>query len=344
MKKNEMTNAEVYWNTGFEFLEEYLPKIRKLSPHTIEAYRDSLNMYFTYLEDELNIPRSKVSFSNLEKETVQAFQAWLLNTKGCSAKTTNLRLSAITSFLEFSCNKYPILTKLYVAAKGIHRTKIQKQQIEYFEQEQMKAILGAQDPKSRIGRRNMVILILLYDTAARVSELIGLNISNLHLTSNPPYVTIHGKGDKYRNVPLMSGTVKHLNRYLKEFHPNLEGTSPLFYATLDAKKHALSTDSVELILKKAADIAKEKGVKMPDKVHCHMVRKTRAMDLYQRGVPLEHIQQLLGHENASTTSGFYAFATIDTLSKSMAKAGCTSGENEDKLWKDAKSISRLRRF
>lgn len=344
MKKSEMNNPDIYWDTGFEFLEEYLPKIRKLSNDTVETYRNSLNMYMVFLEEELNIARTKISFSYFEKKTIEQFQDWQLNTKGCSAKTTNLRLSAINSFLEYACDKYPLLTKLYVAAKSIHRTKAAKHPIEYFEKEQMRSILNALDPLSRIGRRNMMILILLYDAAARVSELVDLNVSCLHLASKPAYVSIHGKGDKYRNVPLMEGTVNHLKRYLKEFHPNSEGKTPLFYATLNSEKHALSTDSIEMILKKAAAIAESKGVKMPDKVHCHMVRKTRAMDLYQQGMPLEHIQQMLGHENASTTSGFYAFATIETLSKSLAKAGCSGGDQQDKLWKDAKTMSRLRKF
>ena len=344
MKKTEMNDPEVYWNTGFEFLDEHLPKIRLLSDNTVETYRDSLNMYMVFLEEELKIPRTKISFMNFEKKTIEQFQDWQLNTKGCTAKTTNLRLSAINSFLGFACDKYPILTKLYVSAKSIHRSKAAKHPIEYFEREQMKAILDAPDTQSRIGRRNMMILILLYDAATRVFELVNLKVSSLHIASKPAYVSIYGKGSKYRNVPLMDGTVKHLKRYLKEFHPDSEGNSPLFYSMLNNEKHALSTDSIETILKKAAATAQSNGVTMPDKVHCHMVRKTRAMDLYQQGMPLEHIQQILGHENASTTTGFYAFATVETLSRSLVKAGYSSGNQQDKLWKDAKAMSRLRKF
>lgn len=79
---------------------------------------------------------------------------------------------------------------------------------------------------------------------------------------------------------------------------------------------------------------------MPGSCHCHMVRKTRAMDLYQSGVPLAHIQQLLGHEDISTTSGFYAFATLDTLAKSMEETSA-SDKAVEKTWKDPKVIEKL---
>ena len=153
MKKSEMNNPDIYWDTGFEFLEEYLPKIRKLSNDTVETYRNSLNMYMVFLEEELNIARTKISFSYFEKKTIEQFQDWQLNTKGCSAKTTNLRLSAINSFLEYACDKYPLLTKLYVAAKSIHRTKAAKHPIEYFEKDRTDEVItlfeSSKDPMKK---------------------------------------------------------------------------------------------------------------------------------------------------------------------------------------------------
>ena len=79
---------------------------------------------------------------------------------------------------------------------------------------------------------------------------------------------------------------------------------------------------------------------MPDKPHCYMIRKTRAMDLYKSGMPLAHIQQLLGHENMSTTSGFYAFATIEMLSKSMAVANREEAV-DGKMWDDQDILNRI---
>lgn len=164
----------------------------------------------------------------------------------------------------------------------------------------------------------------------------------LHLNADVPYIVLHGKGDKYRNVPILEETKKHLLAYLCEFHMDSDKREPLFYATMNGQKHSLSSDTLENLIKSSAKAACNKGIEMPTRCHCHMIRKTRAMDLYQSGVPLTHIQQLLGHEDIYTTSGFYAFATLNTLSTSMAKADASS--KDEKLWKDPKTLKRLYRL
>ena len=139
----------------------------------------------------------------------------------------------------------------------------------------------------------------------------------------------------------MEKTILHLKRYLREFHgPDLKSDVPLFYAKTRGQMHELSSDSLEKMIKRYAEKCRSKGLPMPNNVHCHMVRKTRAMDLYREGVPLTHIQQMLGHENISTTSGFYAFATLETLSTAMKKAG-TESESAEKRWMDEATLEKL---
>lgn len=164
-----------------------------------------------------------------------------------------------------------------------------------------------------------MLLILLYDTGARVQELSDLNLSSLHLEAKNPYVALVGKGRKSRNVPLMAKTVQHLNTYLNDFHPS-NAEAPLFYSLMDGMPHRLSTDSISLVLKTAADIARKTCKDVLGKVHCHLIRKTKAMDLYKNGIPLPFIMQLLEHESMSTTSGFYAFETLEMMSEAMNKA------------------------
>lgn len=176
-----------------------------------------------------------------------------------------------------------------------------------------------------------MLLILLYDTGARVQELSDLNLSSLHLEAKNPYVTLVGKGRKSRNVPLIAKTVQHLNTYLNDFHPS-NAEAPLFYSLMDGMPHRLSTDSISLVLKTAADIARQTCKDVLGKVHCHLIRKTKAMDLYKNGIPLPFIMQLLEHESMSTTSGFYAFETLEMMSEAMNKA-TPKFDDTEKIWK-----------
>ena len=115
---------------------------------------------------------------------------------------------------------------------------------------------------------------------------------------------------------------------------------PLFYATAHGVKHALSDDTIQNMLKKYTDQCRC-TIEMPEKVHFHMMRKTRAMDLYHAGAPLPHIQQLLGHESITTTTGFYAFATLDVLTESLNKVSPDEGE---KSWDDPVVLKEIYRL
>lgn len=130
----------------------------------------------------------------------------------------------------------------------------------------------------------------------------------------------------------MAKTINHLQAYLKEFHM-LDKEAPLFYSFPNGFPHRLSTDSISLILKTAADKARTECYEVPDKVYCHLIRKTKAMDLYKNGIPLPFIMQLLGHESISTTSRFYAFTTLEMMSDAMNKATPKLADSTEKIWK-----------
>jgi len=340
MGKNIFTDSRAFWDDAQTFIHHYLPNIRKVSKHTVSSYRDGLNGYISYLEMEIGMRRKNICFNELSKENVEKYQDWLLNTRKNTPKTSNLRLTALRSFLEYAAREHSELIALYLGLCDIKDTQVPVNPIEFFEKRQMKALLSAPDIRTKTGRRNQMLMVLLYDSAARISEVLELNLGDIHLDAEIPYATLHGKGDKYRNIPLMEKTCRHLRRYLQEFHAGSDEKAPLFYATTHGYRHHLSSDTAEKLIISCSDKASNANVKMPDSCHCHMVRKTRAMDLYQSGVPLAHIQQLLGHEDISTTTGFYAFATLNTLAKSMAKAN-EAGESEEKKWKEPDVIKRL---
>lgn len=319
-----------FWIFARAYLHDYMPVVKNLSNKSVETYKQSLKTYLKFLNEQKSLSDEKVSFDAFSRDNVKEYIPWLRD-QGLSPKSINLKLTAIRSFLKYSSEEDFEIRGIYSEVCSIKKLKEEKRPIEYLQPTATAAILTAYDSKTGKHRRNRMLLILLYDTGARVQELSDLNCSSLHLEAKNPYVTLVGKGKKSRNVPLMTKTVKHLEIYLKEFHPS-KVEEPLFYSLMDGKPHRLSTDSISLVLKTAADMARQTCSDVPDKVHCHLIRKTKAMDLYKNGVPLPFIMQLLGHESMSTTSGFYAFATIEMMSEAMNKATPQFNETE-KLWK-----------
>jgi len=330
-----------FWNSASDYLNNELPNIRRKSSNTVETYRRSLNRYIDFLEKEKMIKRADICYQDFNKGNLKDYLLFMKNSQHLSEKTCNLRMTAIRALLAYASEESIDITAIYVNAKAVKGLTVPRKEIKYFEGNQLKTLLAAPPVDKKIGRRNRTIMILGYDAGLRISELIDLRVSSLHLDAEVPYMTILGKGSKYRNVPLMSKTIEHLNTYLKEFHPIPNMGMPLFYATTHGVRHSLSDDTMQNLLKKYAD-ASRSTITMPKEVHFHMLRKTRAMDLYQVGCPLSYIQQLLGHERISTTSGFYAFATLKTLTDAIEKAN--PSRSEEKIWKDDSVLKQLYRL
>lgn len=342
MSKNidYVTDPLFFWNTSRKYLYDYHKQIRKSSPNTIKAYRIGINTFIEFLETQKNQDRKTICFNDLNRENLNSFIEWMSGDKGMSGKTCNLKITALHSLLEYAAYEQTELMPVYMNALTVKGVKLESHPIEFFEPSQMKGILEAPDISRRTGRRNQMMLILLYDTGARVQEVLDLKLESLHLDAEVPYITLHGKGDYYRNVPIMDKTITFLKKYLKEFHPVSSQDAQLFYAVSHGNRHQMSPDSLENLIKQCADACRKKNIEMPASCHCHMIRKTRAMDLYQAGMSLEHIQQLLGHKHISTTSGFYAFATLETLSNAIAKVD-EGATKETKKWDNPEVLEKL---
>lgn len=343
MKHNQKQDTIVYfWQQLRNYLQEYLPAIRNASPHTILAYRDSLQRFIDFLTEKKGIARDRMDYKVFSRPNIKEYLLWLHKEKALKPKTCNLRLTVIRSFLEFSAQEDLTLMPLFNESCSIKNLRVPSKPIEYLQKEEMKALLESVETKTKTGRRNRMMLIFQYDTALRVGELVNVRLCDIHLNTNTSFLMVIGKGRKQRSVPLMEKTVEHLNLFYQEFHSeeNLDCQRPLFYSRRDGKPHKLSTDSVEKLLKKYASVARGNCPSIPQDISCHTVRKTRAMDLYQAGIPIAYVAQVLGHQNVSTTTGFYAFATLETLQESF-KLSAPAAYEEEPMWNNHDVLEQL---
>jgi site-specific recombinase XerD len=343
-RRKQDADVNEFWSLARSFLKVYLPSAREVSANTVKAYKQSLETLIRYLEGS-GFARDTIKLDILTPARIEGFMVWMGKEQSCKPRTCNLRLSAIKTFLRY-CARHSIANEaISREVLDIPMKKVRKEKIEYMSSEAATAIMNASDNRKLIGRRNKAILTLLYDIAARVQELVDIEIGDLYLcddrgVNNEPFVTLHGKGEKLRNVIISPKTAKLIQSYLKEFHPEMNHMTPLFYTKRTGSRWPLSVDSVSRILKENAEKARLCTPDIPERIHCHLLRKSRAMHLYIAGVPLPAIMEMLGHASMSTTSGFYAFVTWEMVSEAMRKAneGHLDGEA---IWKDPVVMEQL---
>lgn len=309
-----------------DFLKVYLPGHKNSSPHTIKAYRTSLELLFDFVKQELNISLSEISFQLLTKQTVTACLDWLESDRGCSVATRNHRLACIRAFFKYAAAMEPTVVIYNIELRKIAKKKLTKPNtIEFMSEKAVKALLEQPDVKTKKGLRDQFLMILLYDTGARIQEVLNLRIKDIHLGTTPT-ATLLGKGSKVRTVPLMEQTVEHFKNYAEIFHPEEDNYSNryLFYVPRNGEIRPMSDDNVLKFMKQYGVAARTNCPDVPENVYSHLWRHSRAMHLYQSGMDLTLVSQWLGHANLETT---LIYAHADTEQKRKAIETATSMQN-----------------
>lgn len=309
-----------------DFLVVYLPSQRGSSPNTIRAYRSSLEMLLDFAKQQNKIPFYKVSFRMLDEKVVAAFLDSLETERGCGISTRNHRLKCIRAFLKYAAMIEPTAVAHRLELLKIPVKKESKPvAVKYMSETAVKVLLAEPDATTKLGLRDRFFMILAYDTAARVQELADLRLRDIRL-SKTPTIVLTGKGSKTRTVPLMRPTVLHLNNYLDVFHygESLLSEKPLFYTIHDGIPGALSCDGIRKRMKRYGITARERCGEIPENIHPHLLRHSRAMHLYQNGMDLTLVSQWLGHAQLETT---LVYAHADTEQKRAAIEKATSQSN-----------------
>ena len=309
-----------------DFLMAYLPSQKNSSPHTIRAYRSSLDMLLDFVKKQKAIPIGEITFDMLSIETISAFLDYLEVERNCSISTRNHRLKCIRAFFSYAASMEPT-TVIYLSnLQKIPWKKDDKPNIiDYMSEKAVKSLLEQPSAKTSKGLRDQFFMILSYDTAARVQEMVDLRLKDIRLGKTPS-ATLTGKGSKVRTVPLMEKTVQHLHQYVNVFHSGEDFTSGqyLFYVCRKGVRQRMSTDNVRHWMKAYGANARTVCSEVPEIVHPHLLRHSRAMHLYQHGMDLTLVSQWLGHSQLETT---LVYAHADTEQKRKAIEKATSSHN-----------------
>jgi len=292
------------------FFGEYLPGTRNLSGNTIMAYRDSFRLLLLFCQDFCNTPIEKLTIKMLDDKMVIRFLDWVQEERRCSIATRNQRLAALHAFFRYVQAQAPESLLYCQKILQIPFKKHHKPIVVHLTAEQTRSLLAAPNPETKSGRRDMTLLSVLYDTGARVQELCDLRVRDVRL-DYPAVISLTGKGRKTRRVPLMDNTEALLRSYMAEnqLERNSNLDAPLF---CNQRYTKLTRGGINHILQKYAEAVSD----IPKKLTAHVMRHSKAMHLYQSGVNLVYIRDILGHVDIATTD-IYARADVESKRKAL---------------------------
>ncbi|ATW25807.1 site-specific integrase [Candidatus Formimonas warabiya] len=300
-----------------DFLSDYLPIQKNVSRNTIKSYRDTFKLLILFYEREEGIPAEKLTMKKLSSELIERFLNWLETERKSSISTRNLRLTAIHSFFRYAQSESPESLYHYQKVLAIPVKKKRQAVVEHLSPEGIKILLEQPDKTTAQGRRDLTLMSLMYDSGARVQEIIDLTVKDFVPGSNPVLI-LTGKGNKTRRVPIMKNTAVLVEKYISENRLDLahKASHPLF---TNKQHNKLTKEGVAYVINKYAVIAHESSEKVPEKVRCHMLRHSKAVHLLQAGVNLIYIRDFLGHSDIKTTE-LYARADAELKRKALENA------------------------
>lgn len=295
------------------FFADHLCNHKRVSQQTIASCRDTFRLLLTFLRDSQKIQPSKLKLTELDAPVVLSFLEYLESERGNSIRTRNLRLSAIRSFYRWVALREPEYIGIVTRIMAIPSKREDKKLIGYLTRPEIDAIINAPDKTTWAGRRDRAMLLTMYNSGARVTEIATLERSQVHFGLET-YLQLNGKGRKERTVPLWPETVAALKGWFKE----LTGIESLT-AFPSARRRSLSRHGINHILQGAIEKASVKCSSLRNKtVTPHIVRHTTAVHLLQSGVDVAVIALWLGHESIETTHVYLAI-DLEAKEKALAK-------------------------
>ena len=315
------TPDDALYPTIRDYLRVHLAKLRNLSEHTVRSYANALTEFVEYVSRQRRIPMRSVAFADFTKRSVCDFLDHLENERKRSVATRNLRLKAIRGFLSYaaSCDVSAVAIRNDVATVPFKKPR-QSGIVQHMTTKAVSAIFTAVDMKSQRGFRDLCLLAMLYDTGARVQELLDIRLADVDLGKSPT-VMLRGKGRKTRVVPMSVRMASLLREYVSRAHcgKTRDSEDNLFFTVRNGCPTRMTEDNVRHLARHYGTMARKCCKEVPKNVHPHLFRHSRAMHLYEHGMDLMLVSQWLGHAQFKTTL-IYARADPEMKRKAIERA------------------------
>lgn len=290
------------------FFVEHLLQHKHVSPQTVASYRDTFRLLLQYANKKLKAEPAAIKIGAWDAPLILSFLDSLEQDRRNSIRSRNIRLSAIRSFFRWLTLDHPELVGLATRILAIPVKRTDRRLIHSLTREEIDALLAAPDQSHWRGRRDAALLLTLYNTGARVSEITALRRENIEFAAST-IVHLVGKGRKHRDIPLWPKTAHVLKAWFREL---LDADTPLAFPS--ARGQRLSRNGVDYILKQAAAGATCTSLKTK-RIHPHAIRHTTGSHLLQSGVDISVIALWLGHESVQTT---HVYIEADLAAKQRA--------------------------
>jgi integrase/recombinase XerD len=296
-----------------KFFSDYLVGERGASTNTIRSYSNTFTHLLAFMDEKEHIRADALLLDHLNRSVVLRFLDWLQTSKQCGNATRNQRLAALHSFFKYM--QYEDVKRMgrWQEILSIKVKRQEKRSVNYLTVDALKFLLEQIPTGNRMGRRNLALITLMYGSGARVQEIIDLFPSSLRL-EKPSCITLHGKGNKKRVVPLQDEQVALLQAYIKEnsLDDPANNQRPLFANNRGGK---LTNAGITYILNMYAEMARKLKPDLIPRISPHSLRHSKAMHLLQAGVNLVYIRDVLGHVSIQSTE---IYARADSKQKREA--------------------------
>ena len=295
------------------FFTEHLTQQRAMSPRTVATYRDGFVLFLDFTTVHLHKQPTTMKLQDITPALILAFLDHLEHDRGNAVRTRNARLASLRAFMKFAGHRDVDSLHVVEQALGVPMKRFERPMLGFLSREEMLAIIG-KPGSSWTSQRDHLLLHMLYNTGARVSEIIGVRLADVVL-DGAACVRLHGKGRKQRTMPLWRSTVKAVRAWLR-FNPNLLPASALLP---NRDGHAMTRTNVAQRLALAVAAAAPAMPSLRDRhISPHTIRHTTAMHLLQSGEPIDGIALWLGHESPTTTHQ-YVEANLAMKEKALAR-------------------------